>query len=217
MLKKLVIISSVLIGGCVSVQNVPMDSASWQRVKDKALTVSKREKPDFAAMTAGKAAFALIGAAAMVSAGNEIVRTNNIEDPATYIEATLSADLRTKHNVHVSPNPMPVNTDDVAQLSQPSSDVDLLLDVRTINWSFAYFPTTWNKYRVIYSARLRLVDIKNGRVLAEGGCARVPEETPTAPSYDELLANNAERLKRELKIAADYCVGEFKSKTLLNM
>jgi hypothetical protein len=61
---------------------------------------------------------------------------------------------------------------------------------------------------------MRLVDAKSGSVLAEGGCARVPEHTPEAPSYDELVANSAQRLKQELKTAADFCISEFKSKTL---
>jgi hypothetical protein len=215
MLKKLVIVSSLLLCGCVSIQNIPMEAAVSEEMKGKALIVSKREKPDFAAMTPAAPVFALIGGLAMIGVGNGIVRSNNIEDPADYIAAALSADLRTKYDLQVSPSLMPVSTDEVAQLPKGSSGADLLLDVRTINWAFVYFPTTWNRYRVRYSARLRLVDIKNGRVLVEGKCSRMPEEEASAPSYDELLANGAQRLKAELRKAADYCIDEFSVKTLL--
>jgi hypothetical protein len=50
--------------------------------------------------------------------------------------------------------------------------------------------------------------------VAEGFCSRVPDQTPNSPTYEELLANNAERLKRELKEAADFCIGDFKTKVL---
>src|SRR5262249_40419206 len=101
-----------------------------------------------------------------------------------------------------------------AQVARASSGVDLLLDVRTLSWGFAYLPTTWNRYRVRYSARLRLFDMKTARVLAEGGCRRSSDETPDAPSYEELLANGAQRLKAELRSAAELCLGEFRAKTL---
>lgn len=42
---------------------------------------------------------------------------------------------------------------------------------------------------------------------AVGGVAEME-----APSLDELLGNNAERLKKELQEEAEYCVAEFKKK-----
>lgn len=38
------------------------------------LTVTSRQKPDFSAMTAGKATFGLLGAAAMIFEGNSIIQ-----------------------------------------------------------------------------------------------------------------------------------------------
>ena len=42
----------------------------------------------------------------------------------------------------------------------------------------------------------------------------MPEQTAESPSYNELVANSAARLKQELKTAADFCISEFKAKTL---
>lgn len=213
--KSLIVAGLVLLGGCVTVQEIPMDAATAERVQGRALALSKRELPDFAAFTVAAPMFGLIGGLAAIGLGNEIVRSNGIEDPADHIARVLSADLGAKYAVRVSSNPMPVGTDDVAQLSKGAPDADLLLDVHTFLWAFNYFPTTWNRYRIVYTARLRLIDMKGGRVLAEGKCNRIPEETPAAPSYDELLANGAMRLKIELRIAADYCVNEFRPRLLL--
>lgn len=198
--------------GCVSVNQIPLSPDTATTLKNREVVMGKRAKPDFGAMTAGKAAFALVGAFAMISAGNQIVSHNNIQDPALYIEQKLSADMSSRYGTKVSPASVLLTSDDVQSIAKNDAGADLVLDVRTINWSFAYFPTTWNKYRVIYSSRLRLIDARNGKVVAEGGCARVPEETPDAPTYDELLANDAARLKSELKKAADFCVGEFETK-----
>ena len=200
--------------GCVSVNQIPMTPEAANGIKDKEVVTGTRKKPGFAAMTAGKAMFAMVGALAMISAGNEIVAKNDIQDPAGYISGKLGAALSAKYGTRVSTKTVEITDEDVQAISKSNPGVDLILDVRTINWSFAYFPTTWNKYHVLYSARLRLIDVKGARVVSEGFCSRVPEETPNSPTYEELLANNAQRLKKELKDDADYCVDDFKAEVL---
>jgi hypothetical protein len=214
MFRKLLVVTAAMTAGCVSVQQIPMSASSAEVVQGKEIALSQRAKPDFTASTPAKAAFGMIGAAAMISEGNKIVKENGIEDPAVYIAQTLVADLQGRYNTRLSPKGAPIASDDVADVVKNANGSDLVLDVRTINWSFVYFPTSWGKYRVIYSARLRFVDAKSGRVIAEGGCHRVPQPDAQSPSYDELVANSAERLKQELKTAADFCISEFKAKTL---
>ena len=214
MFRFLLVVVAATTAGCVSVQQIPMNPSSADTIKDKEIALSQRAKPDFAASTPAKAMFAMIGATAMISEGNELIRKNAIEDPAVYIAHTLADDLHGRYNTRLSPKGVAVAGDDVADLVKNANGSDLVLDIRTLNWSFVYFPLSLGKYRVIYSARLRLVDAKSGRILAEGGCYRVPEHTAHSPTYDELVANSAARLKQELRTAADFCVSEFKAKTL---
>lgn len=215
MLRTFVLIgAAAATAGCVSVQQIPMSASSVDAIRGKEVMLAERPRPDFDAMTADKAMFGAIGGAAMTSAGNDIVKRNGIQDPALYIGDVLAAELGTRYSIRRSPKGAPIATDDAADLAKSASGSDLALDVRTINWMFAYFPTSWTRYRVIYNARLRLIDTKSGRVIAEGGCSRIPDQTPAAPTYEQLLANNAERLKHELKAAADFCVSEFRTKTL---
>jgi hypothetical protein len=204
-----------LVSGCVSTKNVPVNDAVTGDIHGKSITTAKREMPDFAAMTAGKAMFAVVGAVAMISAGNDIIRDNQVEDPANHISAALIAGLAEKHDLSVvNSDAILVANESPDKLAAQYASSDYLLDVRTINWSFAYFPTDWDSYRVMYSAKLRLINTGNGQIVAESFCARVPEKTAGAPSHNELLANQAQRLKDELRAAADYCVGEFKTKAL---
>jgi len=214
MFRFLLVVVAAMTAGCVSVQQIPMSAASLEAIKGKELALSEREKPDFSAMTPARGAFGMIGAAVTISEGNKLIKENRIEDPAVYIGRTLAADLQGRHNTRLSPKGAAIASDEVTDLVKNAPGTDLVLDVRTLNWSFVYFPTVWGKYRVIYSARMRLVDTKSGRVLAEGGCHRAPEHTPDAPSYDELVANSAQRLKQELKTAAEFCISELQAKTL---
>ncbi len=213
----LVMVAVLTITSCVSVNHIPMTPATASGIKNKEVVAAKSEKPHFVPQTAGKVALIFLGGAgylAMISDGKEIVAENNVDDPAIYIGEKLIADLSAKYGTKLSAKSVTITGDDVQAISKTNSDIDLILEIRTIFWGFRYFPTTWNKYRVVYSSRLRLIDVKGGKVLAEDSCSRDPDETPTAPTYDELLANNAERLKSELKEAADFCVADLKIKVL---
>jgi hypothetical protein len=214
MFRFLLVVVAATSAGCVSVQQIPMSAASIEQIKDKEIALSQRVRPDFAATTPARAAFGGLGAGIIISEGNRIIKENGVQDPAVYIAHTVASDFQGRYNTRLSPKGAPVTSDEVADLVKNANGSDLVLDIRTINWSLVYFPTSWGKYRVIYSARLRLVDAKSGRVLAEGGCHRVPEHSAQSPTYDELVTNSAARLKQELKTAADFCIGEFKAKTL---
>lgn len=210
-MRRLLAVTAVAVtAGCASVKEVPMSAASVDAVKDKEIALALRARPDFSATTPARAAFGGIGAATIVSEGNRLVKENGVEDPAVYIAQTLVTDLQGRYNTRLSPKGAPVASDDVAELAKSANGADLVLDIRTINWSFVHFPSSWGRYRVIYAARLRLIDARNGRLLAEGGCHRVPDQTAESPSYDELIADSAARLKQELRTAADFCIREFK-------
>lgn len=203
-----------VLSGCVSVQHVPLAPGAAESLRGREVTVAAWERPDFMAMTAGRAAVGgLIGALTMSEGGKNVVNNNNVQDPAAAILQAMAADLKSAYALRLGDRQLTVGADDPAQLAKDYPGTDLVLEMRTLNWGYTYFPTTWNRYRVIYSARLRLIDAKKGQVLAEGFCSRVPEETPNAPTGDELLANGAQVIKSELQAAANHCVQHFRSQT----
>ena len=208
MTKAIVVVgAALLLAGCVSTKNVKADISALQANQYRTMTLSAREKPSFSAMTAGKAQFGLIGAAAMISAGNRIVRENDVADPAVYIGEQLAAVVASNLGVQLAGNSGQLaSSTKPRELAAQYAGSDLLLDVQTVNWSFAYFPTDWNNYRVIYSAKVRLIDTRTSKLLAEGFCASLPERSEDSPSRNQLLDNGAEGLKRKLRAAADKCV-----------
>ncbi|MGR2741091.1 hypothetical protein ACUY1T_21795 [Billgrantia sp. Q4P2] len=200
--------------GCVSTNTVPMDTAQVEQTSPSSITTSSREKPSFLAMTAGKAMVGgLVGAAAMMIAGNNIVEENEIEDPAGYISNGLAASLAERFGIEqVDENDFVTKETGVAGLSRDYAASDLLVDVETLGWGFSYYPSAMRTYLVSYSARLKVIDTRSMQAVAEAHCRRWPDKTDDSPSHAELLANGAERLKQELMAAADSCMREFENK-----
>ncbi|CEJ41735.1 hypothetical protein ACSAM1_06575 [Xanthomonas citri pv. bilvae] len=200
--------------GCVSQKLVKADLADLEHRKASKITVTRHEMPAFVATTATKVTFGLIGALAAVSAGNAIVRDNQVEDPADHIASHLAQTLSTQLAIPVEQGRVIKPTSSAAEMSKMFPDGGLVLDVQTTNWSSIYFPTDWNNYRVIYVAKLQLIDTAKKSKVAEGLCVRVPEYTADAPSYKQLLANQAADLKMRLRRSADGCIQEFSDKVL---
>lgn len=217
-MRSLVLLAIVAISmvGCVSVNKKAMDGKSTAEIKNQAITYTTRKKPDFAAMTAGKAMFGLLGVAAMVGEGNKIIAANDVPDPADAIAADLAAALEGAHGATIITPPTHVlRSDDVKQIAaRVGKAARYIVDVQTIDWSLTYFPLNLTHYRVIYSAKVRLIHVEAKAVVAEGFCRRVPEADASAPTYDELLADQASRLKRELETAARECSNTLKSDML---
>lgn len=203
---------------CVSTKEIPLGNP--QVIAGKSAVKSERDKPDFTAVTAGKAtgaAFGVIGGAiagaAMTSSGNAIVNENGVEDPANWISQELLSSMQRKYGVKNNGSRR-VSDDKPEAIAKACSDSDYVIDVRTINWSFVYFPVNWATYRVIYSAQLRLIDCKSGQVIAQGFHVRVPEKTNDSPSHDDLVHNKAARLKKELRVSAQEALYHFQTKIL---
>lgn len=209
------VVLATIISGCATVQKVPLTANTSAALKDQSIVPVSRGKPDFSAMTPGKAAFAMIGAIAMTSAGNEIVKAYELEDPANSISQGLLQELQSARAAQpVSPAVFVDSNDPEKVATSAKGAAKYVLDVQTINWSFGYFPTDWTHYRVIYSAKARLINVESQKIVAEGRCERLPDSNQNAPTYDELLENKAKILKKELKAAADTCVNSLKIEML---
>ena len=207
--------AGLTLSGCATYEKRPVSQDAAKELRGQSVAVTTRKVPDFSAMTPTKAAFGLLGAAAMVSDGNNIIATNKVADPANAIASSLSAALSTAYGTTVAPTPVTANSDDVAAIAAGTQGAArFVVDVQTINWSFVYFPSAWGSYRVIYTAKARLIDAQSKTVVAEGFCKRVPEDSKNAPSYDDLVANEAARLKSELALATDECVKTLKAEML---
>jgi hypothetical protein len=199
--------------GC-AVKNIPLAPETLPTLQGLQVGQTRYAKPQFEAMTAGKAMFGVVGAVAMLNAGNKLVAEHRIQDPAPEISEALAKSLIAQLKLRpVQLNGAELTSDSLEDVVKTSKPVELLLDVKTIRWGFLYFPTDFSHYRLLYSFRVRLIDAKAGKVLAEGWCVQ-PDETSNPPTYDEMLANSAAWLKKELSAAAGRCTERFRKETL---
>lgn len=197
-----------LLTGCVTVSHKPMTKETSSQLQSKKVVATTYAKPDFAAMTPGKAAFGLIGAAAMIAEGNSIVTANSIPDPALSISEQLLRIAKDKRAITVEQPPkagLVAASDEVPALLAAYTGTDYILDVKTLNWQFSYYPTNWVGYRVVYSARVRVIETAGKTVAAETLCTAIEGDDAKPPSYDDLLANQAALLKSYLDKAATRC------------
>jgi hypothetical protein len=200
-------LSIALVSGCTTINKQALAPASTTLLQNQTVTQTVRKKPDFAAFTVANATFGLVGALAAISKGNDIIALNRIDDPADAIAAGLSQALSAKHGTRVAAPPIAINDDDAKQIAATAKGkARFVVDVQTINWGFNYFPTDWTHYRVHYSGKARLIDVETNAVIAEGGCGQMPESNANAPTYDEMMANSAARLRKELGRSVALCI-----------
>jgi len=136
----------VVLAGCVSTRNVTVTNERMQAWQGKTIAVTTRPRADFVAMTAGKAAFAVVGAVAMIEAGKTIVKENDVQDPSPVLTQGLLSEAEQRFGVVPAANTIvAVDTTDIPKLAHAASGADLLLDVQSMGSQFRYFPTDWSQ------------------------------------------------------------------------
>jgi hypothetical protein len=181
-----------------SVTGKPLDSLQADALRQRSLAVRTGSTPSFYADTPGRRNFGILGAIAMMQEGNRLVEDYGLQDPA----GQLSEELL---NALASRNDMRTDTSDAA---------DVLLDVKTINWDFRPYRNDPDNLFVVYSARISLVDRRDGTVLASGKCRSRRDQQGDSATLDELLADGAKLLQTELREAAHECAQRMKDDTL---
>lgn len=206
------IAAAMLLSGCVSTATKTIDAQAMSAVRNQTIVRTARDMPDFGEMTPAKAPFGLLGAAAAISEGNKAVANNRIADPAVAIADALLGAMQSSHGTQVVASPVRIDSEDPARIAGlAKGKARYVLDVRTLMWQMIYFPTDWTHYQVLYTAKARLIDVDAGTVVAEAFCKQAPESNANAnaPSFDEMLALNAARLKATNAAHAQACASSF--------
>lgn len=208
MFKKLLFTAILATGltGCATVNHTPLSQEKSMELTEKTIVNANYPKADFSAFTAGKAALGPIGAAAMISEGNEITEQNEIPDPAVAIANKLSDNLVKARQMKQVLNSNIATEDNVSNLLKSFSGADYVLDVKTVNWMFNYYSSDWSHYKVTYTARLRLIESASEKVVAETLCTTVQGDDENPPTQEQLLENKASLLKNYLDKGVDQCV-----------
>jgi hypothetical protein len=204
--------SLALVAGCATPPPTrQIDTAGLSAVRNQTVAVTVRKMPEFSILAPGNAMFGLLGGLSALDAGNKTVAANGVADPAAAIALELAGALHDTQGSRPVAGSVPVDSRDPARVAaQVKGKARFVIDVETRAWHMTYFPTDWAHYQVFYLAAASLIDADTGAVLAESGCKLAPETNAGAPTYDEMLAGGAARLKATLAAAAATCAAQFK-------
>ena len=203
----------LMLGACASTQNVAVSSDTRDAMQGKSVILVQRETPSFVAMTSGKGMFAVAGVGAAVAEGNKMVSENGIVDPAMTISRTLAENLVSDYGLQLQGETGVATSDSVDSIVELAGESDYALDVATNGWTYMYDGFSFGDYFVGYSSKLRLIDVRTGKVVSSGFCAYDAKKLGKGPvSHEKLLAENAAYIKQELADATDVCIQEFATK-----
>jgi len=177
-------------------QIIPLSASDAALLRDKTVALTVHSRPNFVAMTAGKATFGLFGVGAMIKAGNTLVDTNHVEDPAGIVRGNLAAVLRDAYGARLLPvDSNATSSTKPKELASLHADADYVLDVRSVGWMRGYYATKWGSYWVAYSTEVKLIDAKSGAVKASEACNATTQPHANPPSREQLDADGAKLLK----------------------
>lgn len=198
-MKRLCIIVSMFALTSCAVQEQKIKSSALKSGNSLQLQVGKRY--DFNMMTGGTAgSWGLLGplgtfgaSASAASNGEEVVRKNNIADPAIDIARDLGQKLQSRYKLNLlNSTPIMLETNDADIIRQMHHDADYQLNVLT-GWGTIH--NLVGDLAVMTQFQMRLTETATGDIIASATCN---ERTDHKYGLDELRDNNAEKLKQAL-------------------
>ena len=206
------IVLLIFLSSCVSTKVINLSPDEANNFRGKTIAVVPRDKSTMTLKTPFHTA--MLGGALvafhMIYKGNQIVKENGVEDPSILLAQKLQGDLAKDYNLKIVTNSdaKKADTYDVNKISDLYRGIaDYALDARTLSWELSYVGGDISNYVIVYSSQLKLIDVKNAKVVGENSCKYTPYNKYRK---DAMLADGAKILKQELSEAANACSNLFK-------
>ncbi|MDB6077059.1 MAG: hypothetical protein JWO82_806 [Akkermansiaceae bacterium] len=211
-----------VLASCAGTSTTQLSPADRAALKGRIVAVARHDKTEpFMVMKSDiRFAGALLGAGEMFSqarnAGERMVSDYRISDPTGLVTSRLSSALaRSTGAKPVTPahavTAKGEGTPAEIAATYPSSDY--ILDLRTTGWGMGTQKMNFRRYYVGHGSKLRLIETKTGRVVAEGFHSFEAGDEKE-PGYEDLTGNGARFLKEELKNAGNDAEEYFKTEVL---
>jgi len=169
----------------------------------KRVAVETGGMPDFRAKepTEGMMVGGMAGQIAAASFGNEIVENNAVPNPSQQVGDAIIASLAGR-GMRPAPNRLAA---------------DLVIEIVTYKWTIATFAQDPSRYYIVFSSVARMKDSSSEEVLGQTSCKNVVTDSQagTAPTYEEMMANGAARLKIEMLEVTKKCADQIVAKSLV--
>lgn len=209
MFKVSAIIAAVtLLSGCA----LPtLDQNSISALKGKTVVRVVQPGPKMAIVTPASLATVTFGAAGTaVAAANKAnmggVATFDVPNPSQPVADKLAERLAQRYGSSIVGTTIKEKTGGLAGLTALAGPIaDYALEVTTINLIMANYLTEPSRYRIQFLTMAVLVDNKTKQRIATGVCSYEQQDSKIAPTYEEMLANNGERAKRDVVVGVEFC------------
>lgn len=161
-----------------------------------------------AALTGGIGGAVVIHSMTRVES-EKIQNLGGLTDPSIDVSRDIGARLQQTRGSRVSETLLPVQSESTKDISSSaSSTARFVLDIRTRSWGATYLPTQWNRYTTTFALQARLIDKSSGTSVAEGHCRHIDLKDPNPSTYEQLIANRAERIRTDFARYSASCVDE---------
>lgn len=199
---------------CLQAEATDLNASSAGPLKGQAIVQSKRAKPVFFSRGLLGEAVGLIGLAAAAESGNNLVAVYDIDDPADWVGRELIKDLVAQYDAVAGPDQEKlVESFSIGVVAATYSSAPFVLDSHTVTWQIQQSPFSPSRYKLTYRIRVKLIDTRTGKSLADGHCSHHDGPEGKLPTKSELLDNKAERLKQILHDSAAICLAELRVTT----
>ena len=196
------------LAACTTIEPARLGDDAAARLHGQNVAVVIQEPAPFGAMKASDVPLGPVGLALMGQQGESLRKAAHIGDPADDIATSLADVLAGRHEAVILPTRGRARDEAVqTSIAAAPPEARYVLAVGTLSWAIARIPLPNQPYQVNYLARARLIDVRTGAVVAEGGCLQGPDGTEVqSTNYAAFTADNAALTKTELAARVDRCL-----------
>lgn len=141
------------------------------------------------------------------SAGKKLVHKFKIKDPSQKVKEKFLMQVNSGSKVAIF-------NDDKQPLDYEESSIEemkakykrgLVLKFNSNWWQIWYYPEKFSRYQMWFQTRAELVRLDDLKVLWKGHCRADQKDEKTAPTLDELTADNSKVLQKWVNDATTQC------------
>lgn len=145
------------------------------------------------------------------SAGQKLVNKFNIPDPGQRVKQNFLKQINagTKAANFVNVKQALTHDEGTTEALKAKYGKGVVLKFSSHIWQIWYYPFNWARYHMWYGSTAELIRLNDSRVLWSATCRADQDNKDTAPTLDELTADNSTVFKRWVEAAADTCAKQF--------
>ena len=140
------------------------------------------------------------------SEGQKLVKKFEIEDPNQMVKADFLRQIKAANVANFVNDTQPIAYDEREMDKMKARYGNgVVLKFSPAIWQIWYYPFNWARYQMWFGSYAELVRLEDSKVLWNAGCRADQKDSETAPTLDELTADNSTVLKKWVKDSTEKC------------